>query len=418
MPRTLPTEPLEWAESAALGDISEPPVGVRAAGYQFEDILPHDEHNAVLRGIYRWLAFLNGGGVVVGDLAEAEALDRNIDDVVTIADSRPPFETVAAFAAPASGDIRGVATWGGKFVYTTASAPANNLFVVDEDGNTEVAVAPGTLLSPTGVAAGEAGIAVIDSTAIEFYNWSGVLQWTYSHGAQIADVAMDHEHVYLVGLSGTNGDGTGTHRAVTIASGAHVWTQAWGATLYSVQATGTAVLVGGSLGTAGYYAGELNRSTGAATRYLTVGAAITAAKGVQTDGVNFWVMTTGGLFRFPYETADATGYTALTGTGFFTLDDKFVYVVLNSATGNIKVYPRNRIDVGANALVTLNPLAGTSVINDLQSNGRRLFIACDEIALSAGEIRVTTGLNKQFQKIADGNFSPLALDWCPINIDY
>lgn len=61
---TLPTEPITWAESSNPGDVTEPSSGVRDSGYQFEDELPHDEFNAVVRGIYRWLKHQRDSGGV------------------------------------------------------------------------------------------------------------------------------------------------------------------------------------------------------------------------------------------------------------------------------------------------------------------------------------------------------------------
>lgn len=52
-----PTELKVWAEAST--NVAEPPFAVRQAGYQFEDIVPSDEWNGLMRGMNRWIDYLD-----------------------------------------------------------------------------------------------------------------------------------------------------------------------------------------------------------------------------------------------------------------------------------------------------------------------------------------------------------------------
>lgn len=61
---TKPTETLTWAESGSPPSApgsnlpSEPSAGVKASGYGFQEPLPHDEYNWVMRTLNRWLKWV------------------------------------------------------------------------------------------------------------------------------------------------------------------------------------------------------------------------------------------------------------------------------------------------------------------------------------------------------------------------
>lgn len=56
---TKPTETPEFAESADPADVTEPVAGRTANGYLYQDPLPHDEHNWLLRQLFRWATWFN-----------------------------------------------------------------------------------------------------------------------------------------------------------------------------------------------------------------------------------------------------------------------------------------------------------------------------------------------------------------------
>lgn len=56
---TKPTETPEFAESADPADVTEPVAGRTANGYLYQDPLPHDEHNWLLRQLFRWVTWFN-----------------------------------------------------------------------------------------------------------------------------------------------------------------------------------------------------------------------------------------------------------------------------------------------------------------------------------------------------------------------
>lgn len=408
MARTLPTEPIEWAELAAGADVVEPATGIREAGYQFEDILPHTEHNAVLRGMYRWLQYLGGAGGAYSFssvlAAEASGL-LEAGDSFTVQDDKQAFESIFDVTAAGTPDV---VDCHGHNGYLAIMLDTGVVFVLGDD--LSVVSAFTAAAAPQSICCGPAGVAAIDGTSVELFSYAGTSLWSYNHSAVITDIAMDHTHLYLCGASGTNADGTGTHRAINLTTGLEVWTQAWGATLNTVHATGVSVLVGGNMG-GGTYAGEINRLTGVSIRNLTLPSAPVGKRTLVTDGLNFYAMCSGGLFRFSVSTGDYALSSSVAALGLLCVDDQFVYVRENSATSNVKVYPKTGVEAGR--MVELRIQAGGTAVRALYSNGRRLLVGYDYLAGEVATLFATTGKNKRFQRVADGNFKPMGMSISP-----
>jgi hypothetical protein len=398
---TRPTEPIEWAELAAAGDVTEPPTGVRDAGYQFEDILPHEELNAVLRGVYRWLRHTTyaGGGGAYDSLSDAFT-DSNIipGDGFVIKDNEQPLGLLEDVAG--GGNIESLHAANG-YIAAMLSDGGVDLLKDSATGFSVLITDVATAVGPwRRVFCGTDALFVIDATELFVYAYDGTLLWSYDHGATITAVDQDSVRVYIVGVSGTNGDGTGTHRGLALADGTHLWTQAWGATLNAVQALSDTLLIGGSV-SGGFYAAEISKGAGTLVRNIIVPAAVLATYSICSDGVDIFAMTGSGLYRFPYSTGDYALSSAVTGEGIFDLDDAFFYVVESAAPSNVKVYPK-----ASGRELELQVQAGSTSINAISTDGRRLWVGYDNAGGDVLSVFATTGRNKRFQYASTDAFKP------------
>lgn len=408
MARTLPTEPIEWAESGAIGDVVEPPIGVRDAGYQFEDILPHEEHNAILRGVYRWLQYLGGAGGAYSfdSLYDAEQSGLLVEgDSFLVRDNSQPLGLVTSIAG--GGDVEDVSAWGG---YVAAILSDGGVDLLNDEGtglisDVTTAVGPWRKVFCT-----PHGLAVVDDDFVFLYAYAdGATLWSYNHGNTISDVSFDDDYIYIAGVSGTSADGTGTHRALVAATGVEVWTQAWGATLFSICGTGLTVLIGGNV-SGGFYGAEIARTTGVLIRNIIV-PGVVYYHGLVSDGVFLYAMCTSvGLTRFAYSTGDYALAAPITATyGRLTIDDTFIYIREQPLLSNAKVYRKS----DPSEELELRVQAGGTTINALASNGRRLFVAYDLVGGEVLDIFATTGKNKRFQLLNGNEFMPSGTTYNP-----
>lgn len=130
---------------------------------------------------------------------------------------------------------------------------------------------------------------------VECFTYAGVHVWTYDHGAQVYDIAMDGTRVYLVGAIGT-----GSHhaRALTLVAGAGVWDYRHSAagSLYAVATNGRQVFVAGTASS--YASGATIRALEATTGNDAANEGGTAADtlglawdDVQATPIGAWGMT-------------------------------------------------------------------------------------------------------------------------------
>lgn len=411
---TTPTTPFDWATAALPADIVAPPSGVRLAGYGFEDNFDHDEFNYLLNSIGQWIGHLSKAGRVFNGAGDAEDSGLlAIGDVFTVQVGSPlgrgiMFEEL--ISAPGTNDTVYVA---GNGVYTIMPDGSVSTVVKDGFSVSSSAAPPGTL-----AACGPTHYATVLGSTVSLRTYPGsTAVWSYSHGGTILDVAVDTEHVYIVGASATNADGTGTHRAISIATGLEVWTQAWGATLKSVYATGSSVLVGGNSGTSTNPVGELDRYTGAEARTISLGGGATVSrnKTLYTDGVYMYVMSSSGLHVSPYSTNTAA--TAILSTGFMCADDTFIYLVLAASGSTVTILKKSDINAPP---YTITPGGGGLALLDVYSDSRHLFVGYDVSAGSSWSMYRAATQPKRYvvKNDAPNTFLPTGSLYCPEIINY
>jgi hypothetical protein len=406
---TTPTVPYDWATAAIPADISAPPSGVRLSGYGLNDQFDHDEFNYLMNAMGQWVGHFSNTGLIFNGLTAAEDSGQVTAGVsFTVQDSGHPLELVQdVTSATDNVDVCG------NGPNTVLLDDTGTVILLRDTGVIVVAAATATALS---VGCGATHWAIIDGGTVKAYDYDGNLAWSYVHGATLTDVAVDADQVYIVGASGINADGTGTHRAIDIATGLEVWTQAWGATLNCVYATGATVLVGGNLG-GGVYAAEITRDLGIIDRVIVLPSAVPGKRGLYTDGLRCYAMTSGGLYVFPYSTMTYTIGSAILSSGLMVVDDTFVYVKETSSASNVKVFTKSNTDM---TYAQLTPQGGAAAIRSLYSSGRRVYIGYDMTGSRCMDIYKTTAQNKRFVAKADtaGEFLPTASLYCPENIQY
>jgi hypothetical protein len=411
---TTPTVPYDWATAAIPADISAPPSGVRLSGYGLNDQFDHDEFNYLMNALGQWIDNMSSSGLVFPGAGAAEDSGLlSVNDVFTIPAGSPLGDGLMFESFVDATGTNDVTTISGNGVYTIMDNSATTIVAKDAFDVTSSAAPMGNL-----VACGPTHYVTVLGSTVRLHTYPGsVAVWSYSHGAAINSVAIDAEYVYIAGVSGTSGGSTGTHRAISIATGLMVWTDAWGATLKSVYATGASIFVAGAIGTATYAMAEVNRSSGAIIRHITLpgGAIVTRHKSLYTDGVTIYVMSDTGLHASPFSsnTADAS----ILSAGIMCADDTFLYIIFDSTSSSVSVLKKTDLLATPNRITPLN---GAVSPTDMYSDSRHLFVG---YALTTGKswsiYRVASQPKRYvYKNTVGGTFLPTGSLYCPETIQY
>jgi len=145
-----PSEEASWGESADSSDIDEPS-SKRSGGWQFEDVLPHDQLNWIQRMIGRWIEYLDSK--VTGEYGELEiSTDSSSDFLLELTSGLTGTATNLDFEAD-----RGV-------FETLKSKTGDFIDVVASDGT------PGSLVANSVLTQGEADNGDVTTEIIRAYN--------------------------------------------------------------------------------------------------------------------------------------------------------------------------------------------------------------------------------------------------------
>jgi len=244
---TRPTDPTpEWASS---GTRTTPSASKRILGWIFQEPVPFDWLNWWLYTAWIWLehfatsasrwATLHQAveGMAIGDTAIVDEYDG----------ASYPGEELLAIASGgnlwSSVDVSG----DGVFYADNSLIPPAPVGVKRSDLTTQYGalayIGPGNPISRLVCDGRYVVVAAVGNVYVWDAQAGGAALWTYAHGGQINDIAIDGTHVYLVGDPGGGGF---TARAVLLATGALVWSYDHGAALESVATDGRRVFIGGA----------------------------------------------------------------------------------------------------------------------------------------------------------------------------
>ena len=92
------------------------------------------------------------------------------------------------------------------------------------------------------------------------FNYAGVEQFAFDHGADVNDIFMDQNRVYVCGADG--GVGNLTHEAYDLTAMTQTWNADHGGTLQTIIGDGVDVFIGGAAGTAGVHIRRIAALTG------------------------------------------------------------------------------------------------------------------------------------------------------------
>lgn len=242
MPR--PTTSPEFAESAAVSDVSQPLPAILSTGWPFGLKPPHEWVNWLQRLTGQWLAWLGGGGLgnPYQDPATAYA-DMADGDFARVWDATAPSSGGTSYGSITIGADLIDCDGDGVYVYMLTSTT----------GRRRTRLSPHTVsgvYTPTNAGtrvaiAGNGRIVVIAyGNYVEAFEPTGASRWVYNHGALVADVCLYHDKVYAVGSA----DGSG-HELVCIdqTAGTKTWGYDHGNTLVAVCAAAKRVFIAGAI---------------------------------------------------------------------------------------------------------------------------------------------------------------------------
>lgn len=245
MPR--PTiDPPTWA-TGGDAEITEPSTQEKADGWVPEDLPPAQYVNWFWNAVGTWLDYLSG--VVVAYTSLEEAITDLDDGELGLVDETD--RALVPGAVRTSGDTQPMdaqsiwSTGEAVLVMIEASVSAGGAAVsrrtraaLGTNVQSYLATNSGTLYRV--VSDGYVVVACYGDT-VECWEWDGTQRWVFDHKANVYDVCIYNDRVYLVG--GLDGDVS--CRCLELADGSQVWEFDHGATLYSVCAAGGMVIIGG-----------------------------------------------------------------------------------------------------------------------------------------------------------------------------
>jgi len=286
-----------WAASAIPADLSEPPFGVRDSGYQFEDALPHDELNKILKDLYE-LGDRGGEFENVPDLLVDGVAGRQYIMHRPLSGSEFPFkeENTTTLTDMVAEDCRAIATNGTHVV--VASETKIGVFDCSTLGWSALTSAPrfstlpGTPTDVTAIAVGRTTYAVGYNAAAGrvlgiFSLADDTLLGSYTHSASGAISAVvaygtnSGDETYV--LTGTASTIDSNTTRMIDETGAAVWSMTRGAAGLVATTDGYRIFTGGGAGTGGATIEELHPLTGAVIE-LQASAAPDGGGGFVTDG--------------------------------------------------------------------------------------------------------------------------------------
>lgn len=240
-----PADVTEWASS---GSTTAPSSTRTANGWVGGDVPPAEQVNYLYNLWSSWLVYLAGAGrhTALGDAAtELDVGETAIVDEYD-GNSRPGSSIANGASGVSSQPIFMLST--GRYLIVAQTATIGTILVAyNRDDitaspttiSTSYAIAAITALASNGdqlvVAAGD------EIEAFTVGTWASL--WTYDHGAQVADVAIDGTRVYLGGASGT---GSRRVRAIGISDGVADWSIDHGADVTHVEVTQGRCIIAGA----------------------------------------------------------------------------------------------------------------------------------------------------------------------------
>lgn len=252
---TLPKS--TWAESALPADVTDPPGGVRASGYQFEDALPHDELNSILRDLYRLSRSSGHTYETLEDAIDDPDLGTDpftlYDEAQALSSYTARPSLVPALATVATGGNNQALASNGHYVII---ARATGWYVVNTFTNARTYHTFAT--DVTAVAAGRDRYYVAEGIGatgkVTAYAYTDVAATpavlsSYAHGQTISAM-VEHipNNVLITGVAGTGGS-TVRYLDLSVLVGVATWSADRGATGLVCCSDGVRMYTGGGAGT-------------------------------------------------------------------------------------------------------------------------------------------------------------------------
>lgn len=240
------SDPPTWATGDA--EIVEPSTQEKEDGWVPEDLPPAQYVNWFWNAVGTWLDYLSGVVVAyttleeaitdldAGELGLVDESDRALvpgsvrtSGDIQLADAKSIWSTGEAVLVMVSTSV----VAGAAAVYRRSRA------ALADDEVSYLATNAGT---PARVVSDGYAVVACYGDSVECWEWDGTQRWVYDHGADVYDVCIYNNRVYIVG--GLDGDVS--CRALELADGSVTWEFDHGANLNSVCAGGGMVVVGGA----------------------------------------------------------------------------------------------------------------------------------------------------------------------------
>lgn len=271
---------MDWASGAAAQDIADPGIALEESGYAFQQLVPNDELNYILRSLSKRSPYF-------GSITElAQTLEAGLAGMVNAYD---PAKRIADEEWVVTGSaIPDSAAFDGRYFWVAGAnlSEANKIGCYDPvTGELVTSVGTDGWISPPSetTAMFSDGVALFvacdDDTLYKYNAVDGSAyggSWVdYDHGAAIESIYSEGSDGYVF-IAGATGTGTYTHRALSWTTGTPAWSQNHGASVFSIISDGESVWIGGNVGTGTYTDRHLTRSTGVVATSYDHGATVYA----------------------------------------------------------------------------------------------------------------------------------------------
>ncbi len=266
---TKPSDQVDWASSAASADINSPTPGQEASGYLYNQALPHDEFNYVLKNLTDWIGYLDDGRPrtftdlyslcstlgdnqtgIVADIDFARSTDTPKKDYTLGPTAVETWDNRTYNPICTDGRYLYVALAVDQSEWNGVSVTADTRMIAVDISTWEIAWSVGRVaggsanLDQTAIACDGANVFLAQNHEIFKFNTQGLQDssWSFDHGGNVHCIFSDGVQVFMGGASGTDSK---THRVLNIISGSVINSGNHGASVHAVITDGEFVYIGG-----------------------------------------------------------------------------------------------------------------------------------------------------------------------------